>query len=327
MPSGIYDDSSVILRSLVKGVESLAGRLLGCVDVSVTVIRNGIMTFKFLVLADGVKWIIRVYPEGRAHLVDAEPDLFRRCYDVGIPVPSVVADSRSDSTSEFAYVVYEFIEGFPANTEFGGVPQCNLQSIGRTVGTYLAAISELGCAGAGDLVSAHSALSVQWLEFVTREFEAGLSAIKKHDLLPRTIIRDVDRVARSGLVERLVRRRPANRLIWGDINLGNILVNHEGHVVGLIDFEGCLAGDPFAMLGYARAMQPMGGFVEALISSWGDEAARASPALVNVYAMLRGLRIAKFAHLPLPTGKARDPLENIVPGFSSAVDALVCNLN
>jgi aminoglycoside phosphotransferase (APT) family kinase protein len=111
-------------------------------------------------------------------------------------------------------------------------------------------------------------------------------------------------------------------LAWGDVSPENILVDGDGDLAGLIDFEGVLSADARLTFGYAYARFHGSDFLTQLLETSG----RASDArwlrAVRFHAVLRGLRILRHADQPLPTGYPRMPVTEVLPGFAPALEAL-----
>ena len=90
----------------------LAERIFGTKPTEVKRIMQGIMTFKYSVLfSDFDQYIIRFYPTERSNVVKYEPDVIKECSTKGIPVPQVIADSRSGPNAPLNYVIYKMIKG------------------------------------------------------------------------------------------------------------------------------------------------------------------------------------------------------------------------
>jgi aminoglycoside phosphotransferase (APT) family kinase protein len=114
----------------------------------------------------------------------------------------------------------------------------------------------------------------------------------------------------------------AHSLVWGDINFENILVTDDAQIAGLIDFEGCMSGDPLATLGYGYAVHGEDPFFQLMLQAALGLAPTQQDARVAWYALLRALRLARYAHFALPTGRPRDALVKIVPGMVPALALL-----
>lgn len=306
-PPGLSEAATAVVHGLL-------GHSVGrseCVD-------RGMMTFKYRVRTlSGDDVMVRFYPAGRASVVDQEPDLLIRCRQAGLPVPELIGDSRTGPSAPLAYVAYRRILGETLADRLPRLQDGQRHRLARGLVGLLRRLEDISLKGAGELLSGEAAHDVAWTAFVGQCMQAGLESVKRHALLPPSLTVVLERVLGKSPPEFT---RPTGRLVWGDINFENILVNDEGTVSGLIDFEGCLSGDPLATLGYCKAVHGLNPFFEKLIDVWSAEV-ETEPDLVGVawYALLRAMRLARYAHVALPTGRARDPLIRIVPGIVPAL--------
>ncbi|MGM9513496.1 phosphotransferase family protein [Roseateles sp. DB2] len=291
---------------------------------SAEVLLHGMMTFKCRVrTSSGEDLIVRFYPRGRSSIVHQEPDLLARCRELGFAVPEPVGDSRSGPPSPLAYMVYRRIEGRTLQEHLSDTGERPQDRLAGELAWHLHRLQELDFEGAGELVSAGRARDASWQAFARQSFHAGLAAIEAHALLPqalRSALRDLADAEPARMAG------PAHRLIWGDFNFGNILVTEAGNMAGLIDFEGCLSGDPLATLGYGFATHGLHPFFDLVLRAWPEALGQEALDAIAWYALLRAMRIACYAHLPLPTGRHRDPLMEILPGMLPALQRLTGRL-
>ncbi|MDP9941259.1 aminoglycoside phosphotransferase (APT) family kinase protein [Pseudomonas sp. 3400] len=302
---------------LTKAAASIVAELLGANVLTVEFLHQGMMTYKCRVYTkDEGDVIVRFYPPGRSDLVNVEPDLLMRCHRAGIPVPQPIGDSRSGVSSPLNYVAYRRIDGETVAERLGDFDRARRHVLAEDLALHLYRLQSLAFEGAGELVSSVVAKSDSWSSFSKQSMQVGLEAIKRHKLLDQGMVGEIERVISSDLP---VPERAMHQLVWGDINFGNILVRADGHVAALIDFEGCMSGDPLATLGYAAAVHGADPFFSELQAVWPGSLSVDDENLIAWYALLRALRLAPFAHLPLPTGLARDPLVRIVPGIIPAL--------
>jgi hypothetical protein len=103
----------------------------------------------------------------------------------------------------------------------------------------------------------------------------------------------------------------------------NLIVQPADSLVGVVDFEGVLSADALLGLGYCYAAYGPTGFFGDLAHAWATPLSDNETRRVEMYAVLRGVRLARFAHLPLPTGGPREPVEKRFPGFVMALRSLV----
>jgi aminoglycoside phosphotransferase (APT) family kinase protein len=174
--------------------------------------------------------------------------------------------------------------------------------------------------GSGELSTGLAARDRSWSAFVRECIAIGIDVVRRSALVDPQVAELLGAAA-----ERAQRAHypEASRLVWGDINFENILVDASGQVTGLLDFESCLSGEPLATLGYCSAVHGNQAFCRELLQAWPDELDESQQERVVLYAILRVLRLARYAHLPLPTGYARDPIVAIFPGLLPALSMLL----
>ena len=295
--------------------------LTGAHVVSSEEIRRGYMNFKCRVRTEaGDDVMVRFYPRARSALVNFEPDLVARCHRAGIPVAQCIGDSRTGPPAPFAYMAYRRIEGETLTDRMSSLGSSQAHSLAKELVHCLHGLGAVEFDGVGDLMSGTTANAASWETFVEDAMSLGLDSVHRHRLLAPQILSDLEQVVRRGPPPE--RQQSAARMVWGDINFENILVASDGTLAGLIDFEGSLSGDPMATLGYALAAQGPSSFLGNVIATWPGFDAACDHAVVAWYGLLRAMRLAPYAHLPLPTGLPRDPLVKIFPGLTSAIETL-----
>lgn len=304
----------------------VAGRvvvgLLGSRVLAVEWLHHGMMTFKCRVRTARDDVIVRFYPASRSTLVHQEPDLLLRCCRAGFPVPQPIGDSRTGPSAPLNYVVYRRIEGETLADRLPCLDTARRLVLAEDLARHLDHLQDLTFEGAGELVSSMVARDASWDSFVDGAMRSGLLSICRNGLLEPTLAADIERVIRSGPPAPV---RATGRLVWGDINFGNVIVDENGRVAGLIDFEGCLSGDPLATMGYVAAVHGTDPFFTQLRQAWPTPLSEEADDMIAWYALLRAVRLAIYAHLPLPTGRPRDPFVNIVPGIIPALRRSTAN--
>jgi aminoglycoside phosphotransferase (APT) family kinase protein len=285
---------------------------------SVDKLSLGVMTHKYATrLPNGERYIVRFYPTSRAHVVEYEPDLLRRCCQAGVGTPEVVIDSRTGPSAEMQYVVYRMIEGTPLVDRLSTLSAAALKRLAANLVGRLEALARIPVAGYGDLLAADHARFASLDEFCAASFREGLKAVAEKRLWSQETAEMVEAIARTGTPRQ--EGRPA--LTWGDISLENILINSDNEIAGLVDFEGVLAADRLLNLGYAYARYFPSAFWDALVEAWPNPAPEQWRS-VYFYCVLRAVRLAPFAGEPLPTGHPRAAIEGLLPGFQPATRAL-----
>lgn len=280
----------------------------------------GVSTHTFSVLcSSGTKYVVRFYPPTRFRVVEYEPDLLRRCKQTGAKVPEVITDSRIGPVAELPYMVYKMIEGVPLSQRYGLVSPYRQEGIGRQLVESLKILHEIKFAGFGELIDSRRARWGSWKEFVGRSIAEGLMSVRQHRLLPSKMLDDLARVNEQ-LERFLVEVSPG--LIWGDIGMDNIILDDQDRLAGLIDFEGALSGENLVSLGYCKAKYGGDRFYETILRAWPEPLDENKRKRIELYAILRALRVAPFAHEALPTGYQRAPLATIFPNLQLALNLL-----
>lgn len=299
---------------------AVATGVFGEAPVRAEEILRGVMTYKFAVeLPSGERYVVRFYPASRAHVVHYEPDAIRRLAGAGIPVPTVVADSRTGPPTDLAYIVYRFIPGEALGDRVGSLGPSACAGIAPQLMTYFEAMGDLSVHGFGELVDSRMARYRSWDEYLQTSFTAGLRAIAD-GLFPA----DVSEGLRD-LAERLDRFPPpqSSTLAWGDVSLENILVDGRDRVVALVDFEGLLGAETLLHLGYFFAAHGSHPLLDLLSESWPGGVGAEERLRLNLYSVLRVLTIAPYLGSPLPTGHPRGPVNQVFPGLAASVRCLL----
>ena len=307
--------------ALARHAALILQQALGAAPVRIEKINAGVMTVKFAAqLPAGRRYVVRFYPPNRCETVRYEPDILRRCRDAGLPTPNVICDSRNGPETPLQYMVYAMIDGAPLSRSYSSLTAESRAEIARTIVTWLETLRQIHVTGYGDLVDGTAALYSSWQDFLHESFAQGIESARRHSLLePETI----DRLQATVPKIRNAKLETPSVLTWGDITTENIIVDDDNRPVGLLDFEGALAGDYLLNLGYCLARFHQNPFFESLVRAWPVEPAAPQWFRIKLYAILRAMRIVKFAHQPLPTGHPRMPLERLLPGFAWALDNIL----
>lgn len=294
--------------------------IFGSAEVKVKQVTRGVMTFKFAaLLPTGEQYLVRFYPPSRSAVVAYEPDILHRCSEAGLPVPEVVADSRTGPPTPLQYMVYKIIKGVPLSERFPGLTTESQEEIAEQLVTCLCMLQQIPIIGYGDLTDGIRAQFGSWQAFIQRSFTEGISVAKQYNLLTSKMITNLKIAARE--LEQFPVQRPSG-LAWGDISPDNILIGPHRRSIGLLDFEGVLAADILLNLGYCYARYHETDFFKSIVCAWPNRLTNDHWRKIELYAILRALRIFKYAHQPLPTGHPRTPIEQLLPGFQSALKKL-----
>jgi len=310
-----------ISQDLKREAARVMHRVLGEEPIRVDYVPIGGMTHKFAVTdAAGSQYILRIYPASRSEVVHVEPDVLRRCREAGVRVVEVITDSRCGPHADFSYIIYRRIPGERLTLVLESLATGVKNRLACEIVQQLALLNDICMTGYGDLQDSRTGKLISWKDFIDEALLLGTEALQQYSLLP------------SGLLERLaiLRERTgiylsetAPRLVWADVSMDNILVDNQGRLSGLIDFESCLSGDGLLSLGYCAAFYGRYSLTELLISAWPKPLGPSELTLVDWYTVVRVLRIAPYhATGFLPGGQAFAPLLTTFAGFESALRRL-----
>ena len=216
-------------------------------------IGNGYSNLTFLVSdSAGGRWVLRRPPLGEllesAHDVSREHRILSGLAGSEVPVPAVFGLCEDERVSEVPLLLMEHVDGFVIEDE------------ARLERLDLAARARVGAELAGTIAAVHAVdldrsglarLSASRTPFAARQlrrWSAQWEASKT---------REIPRI--EALAERLAAAAPPQRettLVHGDLHLMNAMVDGDGRVVSVLDWELCTLGDPLADLGGLFAYWP-----------------------------------------------------------------------
>lgn len=270
----------------------------------VVAVNAGRMTFKYEVTVGEKVYIVRFYPRGREHIARFEPALVRRLEQHALSVPRVLC--WTETVEPLPFMAYERLPGVSLDTCLDSLSDQQLDQICVAMNDQLTRLTALPIAGYGDLTGSDVACNPDWKSFIASA--AGSSeAVANRPYLA---------AARAVLLASPPPTRASAALAWTDISPENIIVDDDGDFAGLIDFEGAMALQPEANLGYCLARYRGTRFYDACA-----RAARIAPGDRHwpaFYAVIRGLRILPYIDMEMPAGGTRDRLEDFLPGLEPA---------
>ena len=297
--------------------ERIVTQVSGETVAQATRVNAGVMTFKYFVeTVKGYRYVVRFYPEKRAAVASYEPDIIHRCLERGMRVPEVIATSRTGPTAGLKYMLYRMIPGVSLDVRLPFLSQQSLNRICSTLIDELKLLRSVHVEGFGDLVFADRARFSSWLSFVAETFLDGIASARGQDLLPSKLIDDIDLTGRH-LDKFTYSGQPS--LCWGDISPQNIIVDENGEIVGLIDFEGVVSAEFDLNLGYLRARYAGTSFYSTFAETWLDGTENATSARAALYVLVRALRLLSQGREPLPTGIPREQVDTFLPGLEDAI--------
>ncbi len=202
------------------------------------------LTFK-VTAADGQRFVLRRPPLGHllasAHDVGREFRILSGLRDSAVPVAAALRYCDDPTVNDAPFYVMRFVDGFvlrdlaAAEAELDNAAR---RTASESLVDTMAAIHAVGleAAGLSDLGRHEGYIARQlkrWYSQWNQQKTSDLPAIDRvHDELAR-------RIPEQG----------AATLVHGDYRLDNCIINADGHVVAVLDWEICTLGDPLADLG------------------------------------------------------------------------------
>lgn len=196
--------------------------------------------------AVGNVFVLRRPPTG--HLLPSAHDMAREHRIIsgvgrsGVPVPEALGLCTDTSVNDQPFYVMRFVPGVvlddPAKVTAAYPPPAR-RAIGESVVTTLAALHavEPGDVGLGDLGKREDYLPRQ-----LRRWRGQWEASKTRELATMEAVADA--------LEQAVPAQIGSGIVHGDYRLGNMLVDGDGHIAAVLDWELCTLGDVLADVGY-----------------------------------------------------------------------------
>ena len=197
---------------------------------------------------DGRAWVLRRPPlshvQKTAHDMGREFRIISALHPTGFPTPKTYALCEDDSVLGAQFYIMEYVEGIIAVDAADTAKRFDEKKrheIGIELVDVLARLhafkpDEIGLADFGKPQG--------YLERQVRRFSEQLEAIRYRETP------ELDELAR-----RLKGAIPPERtggIVHGDYRLDNAIINDEGHVIAVLDWEMCTLGDSLADLGLLR---------------------------------------------------------------------------
>lgn len=282
------------------------------------------MNDKYLVEStSATRYVVRFYSKANAAALSYEPDLVEKLRREGLPVARVIGDSRSGPDAPLPYMAYEYLPGSVLRSRLSTLSIPARRRVTHQLGEFLFSLGSLRVAGYGELVDSQTGRYDSWAGFIETSLSEGIANAARHGSLPSEVIRQVDSI-QAGLKYFDPPERPT--LAWGDILTNNLLIDDEGCLAGVVDFEGTLAAEHSLNLGYCRAAYGLSAQLSRYLMEGSEGKLELDLDRLNLYTVLRGVRVARFAHLPLPTGHRRRSVLALFPGVRPAAQALAARV-
>ena len=201
------------------------------------------LTFRVTDTADGA-WVLRRPPLGRvlatAHDMGREHRIISALAPTDVPVAPVVGLCTDESVNGAPFYVMDFVDGLVIRDQLVAekVPVEVRRAAGMSLAATLAKIHAVDPdeVGLGELGRKDGYIARQ-LKRWNGQFDQARD-------------RDVDDVtsAYERLLEHIPEQGPA-AIVHGDYRLDNCMVDDDGSVIAVLDWEICTLGDPLADLG------------------------------------------------------------------------------
>jgi len=263
-------------------------------------IDRGVMTDKYSFTSSGKEYIVRCYQPERSFLAEMEYkylDDFRRS---GIKVPTVVNYQKEQP----ALLVYEKLQGETLTDVYSQLDDMQKENVCREIVENYKKIANIETEGYGRITDYHQYSCDSWNVFLNDEIQRASFVFKKQKDKPKCeYCKGLKDFADSISLDR-------GHIVWSDFSTDNIIITNDGHLVGFVDFEGLMAGDPLLGLGYLTAHERGDDFVERILRIYGLNGKERQ---VDFYSALRYLRLIPYKDMNLPNGTTRTSLEYFIP--------------
>jgi aminoglycoside phosphotransferase (APT) family kinase protein len=197
----------------------------------------------------GPKWVLRRPPLSgviaSAHDVLREYRIMHALAGTGIPIPSMVAECGDLDVIGAPFFVMDYVDGVVLRDQASAeqeLPEPGRANVGDSIIDALAALHRLppGDVGLGELGKGHGYISRQLSRWELQLERLGVPASAgMHEVLTRL---------QAGVPE-----QKEVTIVHGDYRPGNTIVDRDGQVLALLDWELATLGDPLADLGWLMA--------------------------------------------------------------------------
>ena len=260
-------------REEVEPVDSLTGSLIG----------HGRSNITYRLDSDGQSWVLRRPPlshvQATAHDMGREFRILSALAPTGFPAPKPIALCQDPAVNDAPFYIMEYVHGLipvDPNEVKRRFDESQRRNIGEELVDVLVRLhafvpSEIGLDGFGKPQG--------YLERQVRRFSEQLESIRT----PDRETTELDELAR-----RLPKAIPAERapgIVHGDYRLDNAILDDDGHIIAVLDWEMCTLGDSLADMGLLQMYWSRGSSQEIAIAgtpvmaldgfpSWEEAAAR-----------------------------------------------------
>jgi aminoglycoside phosphotransferase (APT) family kinase protein len=195
---------------------------------------SGLSNFVFLAYHAEGDFVVRISPEStRIQDFIKEQWAISKAREAGVPTPEIL--EVGNHIIPMPYMVSKNVVGQEATFH------PNRLQIIREMGHYAALINSISTTGFGytfDWSSNQLSRNETWKDFLYKELhiEERLQILEKRRMLTPQAFKKF-----SAIVKKMARWTPKPSLNHGDIRLKNVIVNEEGKINAIIDWEDCLS--------------------------------------------------------------------------------------
>lgn len=237
-------------------------------------------TFRWVVpveIGDGRRAVVKIHRLRHSALTAGllrEAALADHLVRLGIPLPMALAVDTSCEVLPTEFGVFERFDGSRLSAHETDEPA--VEKGLHTLGAYLRRLHSVRLPGAGpvyadtDVVSGNTVLrgaESDWPDFVGRRLGAHL----KYAVEAGYLVADEADRARALFADASLGERPSGCLQHGDPGGPNVILNADGEIRGLVDWEDALVGDPLFELASCACFHPERRW-KALFEGYGGRA-------------------------------------------------------
>lgn len=268
-------------------------------------LEEGVMNYTYELTTKYRQYILKINPIGRDNISIKESNAIKICNNYKINVPQLLICHKSDSIIENSFLLYKKLEGTSLNHIYKALNASEIEKITTQLSSHFNIISSINLPLAGDTIDFKKFTNQSWQDFLLQEIDGGI------DFLIKNKISTVDKI--DNLRKQL--ENDVNKLelkescfVWADFDPSNIIIDTNLNFNGFIDFEGVISGDPEYALGCFIAKYGYDTFSSMLIGKLDCNIKK-----LDLYAIIRYLRLIKYSNDKLPTGKKRDEIKDFLP--------------
>jgi len=196
----------------------------------------------------GHHWALRRPPVSHvlptAHDMVREHTVITALHPAGIPVPRTVGLCTDESVNERAFYVMEFVEGHILRDAAAAAKELGAEGRARA-GTNLArTLAALHAVDPDDIGLGGLARHDGYIERQVRRWRGQYEQMKEGGIADGDVVAEVGALLASSVPD-----QQRVSIVHGDYRLDNTVLNDDGEVTAILDWEICTLGDPLADIG------------------------------------------------------------------------------